>query len=264
MNQVVEKLLEEDEFSFWVPNSVDVELVAKGGLEGDKAAAVGYPIRGYCSTEHLDRQNEVVVQKGLDFSEFVNHGWFNDNHKQGTTDAIGLPTKAEFHANRGWYTEGYLLKGFPPAEKIVQLAKALSPTHRRLGFSIEGKVLERDNDNKILKARVRNVAVTNCPVNTECTWELVSKAFGDPQQISDNFDKALAAGGSNPGGAGGAALRAPSLEGVSKKSRSLLTHVRSKYKTLGEAVKFLKAIRPHYSEETCERIARFAIKLTEA
>jgi hypothetical protein len=266
-NHIVSEIIDKGEFSLWVPNVVEFDF-SKGGLDEEESSdenkvPAGYTIKGYCSTESVDRQDEVVVQKGLDFSEFVHHGYFNDNHKQGTVDIVGIPQKAELHEDRGWYTEGYLLRGYPPSEKIVQLAKALKNTPRRLGFSIEGKVLERSEyDNRILRAKVRNVAVTNCPVNTDCTWDLVSKAFASPDEIEESFakrlKKALAAGNSNPGGTGGAALRAQSLEGGKKQKKTrLLSHTR-KGMTLSEAVAFLRAIRPQYSEEVCARIARVA------
>ena len=40
----------------------------------------------------------------------------------------------------------------PPADRIWSLAKALANTSRRLGFSIEGKILERRQGYKIAKA----------------------------------------------------------------------------------------------------------------
>ena len=256
-------LLKDDHFSVWVPGVVEFDF-AKSELaqeeDSDNPVTNGYRLAGYCSTGNRDRQEEIVVQKGLDFSEFVAHGWFNDNHKQGTTDAIGYPINAELHEDRGWHTNGFLLKGYPPAEKIVMLAKALADTPRRLGFSIEGKVMERGHDNRIVRAKVRNVAVTNCPVNTDCTWDLVSKSFASATEIEDSFGKALSAGYQSPGGTGGAALRLESLEGGKRKKKSLLTHTRTKVTgksmTLGEAVVFLQRVRPDYQKSTCERIAR--------
>lgn len=268
-SQAVSQIIEKGEFSLWVPNVVEFDF-AKSGLDGEEDSDegevntnAGYKIRGYCSTESVDRQDEVVVQKGLDFSEFVQHGYFNDNHKQATVDIVGIPSKAELHAERGWYTEGQLLRGYAPAEKIVELAKALKSTPRRLGFSIEGKVLERGHDNRIIRAKVRNVAVTNCPVNTDCTWDLVSKAFASADEIEENFDarvkKALCAGHQSPGSTGGSALRKQSVEGKKKK---LMTHTRKGVQkgllSITEAVSLLRRIRPQYSEETCTRIARLS------
>lgn len=250
-------LLKDDEFSVWVPNVVQFDF-AKAEEEPNK----GFKLAGYCSTESRDRQEEIVVQKGLDFSEFVSHGYFNDNHKQATVDIVGYPVSAELHDDRGWFTEGFLFRGYPPAEKIVMLAKAMSDTPRRLGFSIEGKVIERGHDNRIVRAKVRNVAVTNCPVNTDCTWDLVSKAFASRKEVEAGLEKALSAGHQSPGGSGGAALRAQSLEGADEESetkqKKIVSHVR-KGMTLQQAVQFLHRVRPDYSEKTCRRIAQWAM-----
>ena len=51
-------------------------------------------IGGIVSTDDLDRQQEVILQDGLDFSPFLAHGWFNDNHGQKTGDVLGYPTGA--------------------------------------------------------------------------------------------------------------------------------------------------------------------------
>jgi len=141
--------------------------------DGDRS----YKIGGYASTEALDRQGEILVQKGLDFSEFLEYGWFNDNHSKATTGIVGYPELAEFHRGKGWYVQGYLIKGYEPAERIWALARALQKsTNRRLGFSVEGKTIARQN-NKILKAKIKNVAITNSPINPECTLEILAKSF---------------------------------------------------------------------------------------
>lgn len=190
MNETTEALLETDEFNVYVPNVVD--LVQKSG-DPEENRLIG----GFCSTEDLDRQGEIVVAKGLDFDEFRRYGYFNDNHKQETSSALGYPTLVELRKGR-WYTEGNLIKEYPPADQIWLLAKALSKSDgpRRLGFSIEGKVLERDGGNRILKAKVRHVAITHSPVNTSCTWTTISKAFASPEAMDVASAKAVSLRGS--------------------------------------------------------------------
>ena len=154
-----------DDFTVYVPGVVSV--IAKAD---DPTIEDTRPIGGYCSTETLDRQQEVVVAQGLNFDEFVAHGFFNDNHKQDTAAVLGAPRLAELRGNR-WWTEGNLIKGYPQADKVWALAKALRDNpavDRKLGFSIEGSVTTRGAGNRILSAKVRHVAITNSPVNTEC------------------------------------------------------------------------------------------------
>ena len=152
-----DEILQDNDFYIWQPSCVDIV----------KSGAGERRIGGYCSTEHMDRQQEVVLQRGLDFDELLKYGYYNDNHNQATAAVVGVPERAEYRAGKGWYTEGYLLKGLKRADEIWELAKSLETTPRKLGFSIEGKVLER-RDNYIVKAKIRNIAVTNAPVNTNC------------------------------------------------------------------------------------------------
>lgn len=272
-----------DDFRIWMPDSVDL---VKGASEESRK------IGGYASTQHKDRQDEVALQKGLDFDEFVNHGWFNDNHSQATSAVVGVPEMAAYHPEQGWYTEGHLIKGTQRADAIWELAKSLKPTRRRLGFSIEGKVLAR-RDNMIVKAKIRNVAITNCPVNTACTWDIISKSMHpdlvDPQYTPEgefSWLKALSVGHDRPATQGGRVLTPDDLEGgysehifacpsceetyasgaaldqhlsTAHKKGGGRKHVRkSSTLTVTEAAMMIHRIRPHLSLSTCERIARFA------
>lgn len=149
-------------------------------------------IGGLITTDSKDRENEVVLQEGLDFSEFLHHGWFNDNHMKGMDGVIGepdpsslrfvkkgqvMPNGAPAPANGHW-AEGWLYEGDPRADMVWGKIGALtkSPTGRKFGFSIEGKILER-SPGKIAQALVRNVAVTHCPVNTDTSLVALAKAL---------------------------------------------------------------------------------------
>ena len=245
--QSLERLREEDTFTVYSPQSLYVLIKAEVNIEDTR------PIGGYCSTEDLDRQQEVVVAKGLDFSDFVKYGYFNDNHKQDTSAVLGYPRLARLEKGK-WYTEGNLIKGYDPADKIWELAKSLqnSKSPRRLGFSIEGKVIQRDNKNRILKAKVRNVAITNCPVNTSCTWSILAKSFG-PERDIDSINKALYATHQTPGYASGSALRKESLDSDSE-------IIRDTRLSFTKAVLQLQKLRPQYSESTCKKIVKYAME----
>ena len=269
--------LTEGTFHVWQPNSVDL-------LKGSPDAE--WRIGGYASTEARDRQGEVVLAKGLDFSEFVQFGYYNDNHQQHTAAAVGVPEKAEYHKGKGWWTEGYLLKGVERARQIFDLAKSLEGTPRRLGFSIEGKIIERFGE-KIVKAIIRNVALTNSPVNCDCLWTILTKAWATDLEM-----KALSVGHARSPESGGRVLvpsdlerdeikyiyRCPKcskafgstvgLEGHVEKSHqsspitadqypSIIRQARSLDKS--EAVNFIHKIRPDYSEEVCSKLVDFVL-----
>lgn len=190
LKKAVDRLLSEDVFQIWVPgescdSGAGFEVLSKADAAPDAPRLIG----GFCSTESLDRQAESVCAKGLNFDEFVNYGWFNDNHRQETGAQVGNPHMAKLVKGRRWYTKGELYKGYEPSDRIWNLAQALrkSSSRRRLGFSIEGKVQERDR-HKIVKAKVRNVAITAQPVNTDCTWDVLAKAMA-PGEATAEYDR---------------------------------------------------------------------------
>lgn len=165
-------------------------------------------IAGVISTETTDKQDEVILQKGLDFAPFVREGWFNDNHSKATDGVLGYPDGPTKIFSRGdrlpdgtiaksncTWAEGYLLDT-PKAQGIWELGRALakSGSSRRLGFSIEGAVLQRQGprNNVVAKAVVRNVAITNCPVGQDTRMEILAKSLGA-------VEKGLTMGTATPG-----------------------------------------------------------------
>lgn len=186
-----------------------------------EAGATKMGIGGIVSSDGLDRQQEQVLADGLDFTDFLSFGWFNDNHGSSQSDILGYPTgvkrvkpgEALPNGDRctvnGWWAEGYLLdtkKGRECYENI----NALQGSPRGIGFSIEGKVRQRKGNGIVARADVTNVAITHVPVN--------------PNTFAVALAKALTAGSavSNPGASPGEgfALRAESLDrGDNRKDR---------------------------------------------
>lgn len=175
-------------------------------------------IAGVISTEARDRQQEIIVQKGLDFEPFLTYGWFNDNHSKATDGVVGYPTSvkqfqkgqklpdgrmAEHHCT---WAEGYLIEGTPRADSIWELGKALAKSggQRGLGFSIEGVIHKRIGPGKriVAKASVQNCAVTNCPVNPGTNLEILAKSLTatlcDDQPALEQLQKALGMGAPPP------------------------------------------------------------------
>lgn len=202
-------------------------------------------IRGFVTTEHPDREGEIVLQRGLDFSEFLAHGYFNDNHNQSTGAALGWPVSVTSRptpdGKKGHFVEGYLVRGYKPADDIWKLALALQNTpgcNRRLGFSVEGKILDRGKQGgtpTVAKAKVRNVAITNQPVNPYTGMEALTKALTAGSAIE------------SPGAVSGSgfALRTESLEGQSYRL------------TEEEAIRYL--MNKGYSRNVSDRILSLAL-----
>lgn len=179
------KARSKSDFEFFVPFEIDVEK-SDASDKGERR------IRGYASNSFKDRQDESILQSGLDISNFVNHGWFNYDHDNSII--LGYPDKSKTKIDsKGLYVEGTLLRGVDIADRMWETAVALQKSNapRRLGFSVEGKILQKSETGKILKALIYNCAITANPVNPTATWEAVIKSFTE-----DNFDisKACEAG----------------------------------------------------------------------
>jgi len=224
---------------------LDVEVFEKASAEAGKERRIG----GFVSTDHLDRQGEVLIQEGLDFDPFLTKGWFNDNHSPDTDGVIGYPEFAELRTlpgglHKGWYVEGYLLKT-PRADGIWNLATELQKHDRKLGFSVEGSIGERDasNSKQVRKAIVREVAVTKCPVNTKTALNVLAKSL--------SAGSAVANPGPVPGD--GFAMRTESLEGDEKKRK------KKRFKK-SEAIELLVRAHPRISRAYATQIIDYALR----
>lgn len=159
----------ENHFMFSLPLDV---------LKSSNQDATEMRIGGYASTPDQDRQGDCILQKGLDISEFVENGWFNYDHDN--SKILGYPDAEKTRVDaKGFYVEGVLLPESELACSMYKTAVSLAKCHapRKLGFSVEGQVLRRDDKGKILKAKIYNVAITPNPVNTNATWDALMKSF---------------------------------------------------------------------------------------
>jgi hypothetical protein len=225
--------LTEDTFSCFVPAQM---VVVKGGEKGADKTGKRW-IQGIASTDGRDLQGEIIDQGGIEFSYFLKHGYFNDDHKSGPEFKVGQPTEAKITKN-GLWVKGFLFKNPDPARESradyywnLMNELAVSGSDRKVGFSIQGKVVRR-NGNKIEKCWIQDIAITTQPVNT-ATWAEIAKSLAkeswdimkeadedkDTKADKDETEKALAVGG-------GSTVVPESLEGKVKNvvtAKSLLT-----------------------------------------
>ena len=217
----------------------------KSKLDGRDGRFIG----GYVSTSHMDRQGETLIQKGLDFDHFLAKGWFNDNHDTAGDSLVGYPTMARLDSlekgHDGWYVEGELLPegSNPRADSLWKIAQGLKKAgKRKLGFSVEGSILDRDEkDPKIVrKAQVREVAITRCPVNTKTSLDVLAKSL------------AVGTPAGEPGSA--ADLEPEALEGVRKKKK------KKKKLRKGAAVELLLMINPNIPRPLAEGVVEYSAR----
>lgn len=163
-----------DDFKFHVP----VDIVEKADGKGGKKMVLG----GIASTNDFDRQGESLLNEGFDMSFLVNSGHVNYHHRKDPASIIGAPTKAERQAG-GMYIEAELYDT-PTAKAAYTLTKAMAKSGRRkMGWSIEGKVLERDplNPKIIKRAQITGVALTHLPVNQNTFATIIKAMTGDEE-----------------------------------------------------------------------------------
>lgn len=157
--------------------SFNVEPLAKGAAPtpGDGEALLA-KIGGVISSEAVDVDDEVVLQDGVDWSYFEANGWFNYDHGKGADNILGYPERV-IRDGSETRVEGHLLLSNPKARSVYDLAQSLAKSNspRKVGFSVEGRVLERDpkDRRRILKSQVLYVAITPTPVNTSTNMELI-------------------------------------------------------------------------------------------
>lgn len=275
----------------------DFEIPFEVFEKADAAPGKQRRIGGLASVQTKDRQKETILQRGLDFSDFVRNGWFNDNHSKLTTDILGYPDtdtppryvkkgtvlpSGRVAKGDGHWVEGYLLDT-QKADTVWELGKALQKTNRRLGFSVEGKILQRAGvDNKtIARAIVRNVAITNCPVNTDATMDILVKSLETVEQSEpdngEDIQKTLGMGTATPGQApvgpktgmgAGQVLATESLE--HGKPRKVLNKKKDKEEetkkslTDKEARAWLKARLPRATTTQIQRVVELTRRLKRA
>lgn len=233
-------------FRFDIP----IATFMKSGPDG-KERRIG----GICTTDEIDRQMEQILQDGLDFDPFLKGGWFNDNHDSSTDAVLGYPEFAELkhlpNGHKGWYVEGHLLKT-DRANKIWELANDLQKHDRKLGFSVEGRILERDPDDprKIKKAVVTEVAITKCPVNPGTQLSVLAKSL--------SAGHAIANPGVSPGQ--GFPLRVESLEMDDEDEKKKKKRKGRRKLKKSEAMVLLKQLHPSLTDEGAELIVDYALR----
>jgi hypothetical protein len=186
----------EKSFSFWMPLTK-----AKASKDGKNRV-----IEGIASTPHIDLQNEKVMQTGIDFAYFLNHGYFNWDHKPGAENKIGEPWEVKI-TPKGLYVKGMLYKGKKVADAVWEHVKTLATnpdSKRTVGFSLQGKTLARKGKD-IIKCWVQDIAITTAPINHHTYLDIVKSLSGH------SVSKTLTAGYPVANQTDGAAERVQSL-----------------------------------------------------
>lgn len=172
----------EKPFNVYVP----IDTVEKSGDDDNT-----YTIRGYASDGKRDLQGESIDPSGIDASYLISDGFVDYEHD--LDQVIGVPTKNTHVDNKGLFLEAKLFKNMPQVQDIIKLYHNIKDNNidRNLGFSIEGNVIERDEDDEsiIRQVQITGVAVTKNPANTDATWELVTKSLYSTKSLATDNNK---------------------------------------------------------------------------
>lgn len=182
MNQEQDK--NSTDFSFFMPIDLDLSKGSKDDKE--------WRIKGIASTDHIDLQGEVIKQNTLDITPLTDgRGIFNWDHQKGPENILGKIDSAEIKED-GLHVEGYLFKNTEKGRALYNVISSLnSKDKRRVGFSIEGKVLRRAgyDTREILGARVDRIAITMDPVNPHTYAELIKSLNHIIEPIENDKEK---------------------------------------------------------------------------
>lgn len=223
-------MFKDDKFNFWCP-------IGRIEKATDEAGEPVMRIGGIASTMDKDADGEYLDPSGFDVEPLKNSGMVNWHHqaKNSPSAIIGEPSKVELRPE-GLWIESDLYASSPMACEVYELAKTLEHDSktRRLGYSIEGKVVKRgSNDknsplyNKIVKAVITGVAVTHMPKNPHTFVNIIKgqiDADGIDVDAEEEDDNAEERGGKTEKKAltteSGAALVPESVDGQPKKTFS--------------------------------------------
>lgn len=185
-------------FNFWCPVEISKAIDQE---TGEELMLLG----GIASTADEDSDGEFLDPKGFDIKPLIESGMVNWHHQAKTCPAtiVGEPLKAEIK-KEGLYIETKLYPSSQVARDIWELAKTLDKdsSTRRLGYSIEGKVLERKSENrnspdykKITRAIITGVAITHQPKNPKTFANIIkgeiSDDFSEGEETNDSTEKKI-------------------------------------------------------------------------
>lgn len=185
-------------FKFYCP----AEISKAKDTEGNTVMKMG----GIASTIDEDSDGEFLDPNGFIIDEFLELGLVNWHHqaKDSPMSVIGEPTLAEIRPE-GFYVECELYKSSAMAKEVYELGETMQKDSRkrRLGFSIEGSVIERESDDKtsplyykIKKALITGLAITHMPKNAKTFADIIkgkgaTKIGEEEEDEEDEIEKDL-------------------------------------------------------------------------
>lgn len=160
------------------------------------ADAEHWIVQGIASCEVQDQDGEEIIQKGIDCDPLMKSGYINWDHKDkdGPAYLIGFPVEFRLvNANNyakqlgksvdglALWVKGELYKSKKKAREVWEHIAATEGTSRQLGWSVQGRVMDRDRTRKsrITKSAIHHLAITHQPIQA-LTFAEMAKSFAMP------------------------------------------------------------------------------------
>lgn len=191
------------DFNFFLPVGVDEQILKSAKNKKGEDRYNNMIIEGVASDLTVDSDSEILEPKGFELSRFLKYGWLNYDHraKDNPKYNVGEPIDAKIKDNK-LHVKGKLFKANKLSRDVfdTMLMLEASGSSRKMGWSIEGKALERDpgNPKRITKALITNIAITPHPKNHNTFANIVKGQYSEPlieEYEYDKVEKADANGG---------------------------------------------------------------------
>lgn len=215
-----------DDILFYCP----VDIVKATDKDGKEIMR----LEGIASTMDEDSDGEFLDPAGFEISDFKKVGLVNWHHQASDSPKtiIGEPYLAEIR-KEGFYVGSELYPSSELAKEVYELAEVMQKDSksRKLGYSIEGTVLERDEKNpKIVKrAKITGIAITHMPKNAKTFAEIIKACNAGKLEKDSNEEEVEEKSLSTESGA---AIMPESVDGSKKKKhlKNVTTIEKSNYK----------------------------------
>ena len=141
-----------------------------------------YVVDGVASTGKSDQDGERIIQSGIDYTMFKQHGMLNWNHSTtydaSPTDYIGRVKNVYYNAAGDLCVRAVLFDDSAGGSKVLDLFRKVGRTTEDpyLGYSIEMTALQRDPiNNKIIRnCTLVGLAITVIPCNPTVRVRIVT------------------------------------------------------------------------------------------
>lgn len=184
------KNIADDNFKFFIP--LDINSIIKGGEKNEKGDMF---LTGIASTLDRDTDGEILDPNGFDLTQLMERGFINWHHKDDPNYYIGEPVEAFIKDNK-LHVKARLWGFSELAKSVYDMAVGLvkSGSSRRLGWSIEGKAIEKDTINPkiIKKAKITGIAITPIPKNASTFVDIIKgEKTGYEEELYDIVENSV-------------------------------------------------------------------------